>query len=139
GVVRGRCRPVHAADGGNRRGTAEADVPGAAADPARAAAQVFAQRQGRPAGHGLCACRSCRRVAAGAAGEAAVMEAPVVTTHALSLRYRGKVALQGVDLELPAGCMTGLIGPDGVGKSSLLALIAGARAVQEGQIQVLGG
>ncbi len=67
------------------------------------------------------------------------MEAPVVTTHALSLRYRGKVALQGVDLELPAGCMTGLIGPDGVGKSSLLALIAGVRTVQEGRVRVLGG
>jgi ABC-type sulfate/molybdate transport systems ATPase subunit len=39
----------------------------------------------------------------------------------------------GVDLELPAGCMVGLIGPDGVGKSSLLALIAGARAVQQGR------
>jgi ribosome-dependent ATPase len=35
--------------------------------------------------------------------------------------------------------MIGLIGPDGVGKSSLLSLIAGARVVQEGRIEVLGG
>jgi ribosome-dependent ATPase len=35
--------------------------------------------------------------------------------------------------------MVGLIGPDGVGKSSLLSLIAGARALQGGEIQVLGG
>ena len=42
-------------------------------------------------------------------------------------------------LDLPAGCMVGLIGPDGVGKSSLLALIAGARRIQEGQVEVLGG
>ena len=35
--------------------------------------------------------------------------------------------------------MVGLIGPDGVGKSSLLSLIAGARAIQEGQVEVLGG
>ena len=42
-------------------------------------------------------------------------------------------------LDLPAGCMVGLIGPDGVGKSSLLALIAGARRIQQGQVEVLGG
>ncbi len=35
--------------------------------------------------------------------------------------------------------MVGLIGPDGVGKSSLLALIAGARKIQQGEIEVLGG
>src|SRR5690606_11782613 len=35
--------------------------------------------------------------------------------------------------------MAGLIGPDGVGKSSLLSLLAGARAVQEGRVEVLGG
>ncbi len=35
--------------------------------------------------------------------------------------------------------MVGLIGPDGVGKSSLLALIAGARIIQHGQVEVLGG
>jgi len=35
--------------------------------------------------------------------------------------------------------MVGLIGPDGVGKSSLLSLLAGARAVQQGLVQVLDG
>ena len=35
--------------------------------------------------------------------------------------------------------MVGLIGPDGVGKSSLLALVAGARQIQKGQVEVLGG
>ncbi|NKC27659.1 ATP-binding cassette domain-containing protein [Ochrobactrum ciceri] len=35
--------------------------------------------------------------------------------------------------------MVGLIGPDGVGKSSLLSLIAGARTVQQGHIEVLDG
>src|SRR5512133_3098092 len=34
--------------------------------------------------------------------------------------------------------MVGLIGPDGVGKSTLLALIAGARQIQTGQVEVLG-
>lgn len=57
----------------------------------------------------------------------------------VSLRYGGVVALDGVDLTIPAGSMAGLIGPDGVGKSSLLALIAGARRIQNGTVDVLGG
>ena len=40
---------------------------------------------------------------------------------------------------MPAGCMVGLIGPDGVGKSSLLSLIAGARVIQDGYVEVLAG
>lgn len=42
-------------------------------------------------------------------------------------------------LDIPARCMVGLIGPDGVGESSLLSLLAGARACNRGQVQVLGG
>ena len=48
-------------------------------------------------------------------------------------RYGKATALDGVTLALPAGCMVGLIGPDGVGKSSLLAIIAGARQIQTGK------
>ena len=52
----------------------------------------------------------------------------------------GKVrALDAITLDFPAGCMVGLIGPDGVGKSSLLSLIAGARTIQQGHVEVLGG
>ncbi|MGE3873954.1 MAG: ribosome-associated ATPase/putative transporter RbbA [Parvibaculaceae bacterium] len=57
----------------------------------------------------------------------------------VGLTYGTTRALDGITLELPAGRMIGLIGPDGVGKSSLLSLIAGARVVQEGRIDVLGG
>ena len=39
----------------------------------------------------------------------------------------------------PARRMVGLIGPDGVGKSSLLSLIAGARTIEQGNVMVLGG
>ena len=73
---------------------------------------------------------------AGNSGDAA---APVARLRDVTLRY-GKVrAVDAVSLDVPAGCMAGLIGPDGVGKSSLLALIAGARAIQTGQVDVLGG
>jgi len=54
-------------------------------------------------------------------------------------RYRKITALDSVTLDLAAGRMVGLIGPDGVGKSSLLAIIAGARQIQFGATYVLGG
>ena len=57
----------------------------------------------------------------------------------VTLRFGRTVALDAVDLDLPAGCMVGLIGPDGVGKSSLLALVAGSRRVPSGRVEVLGG
>ncbi len=57
----------------------------------------------------------------------------------VTLRYGETCALDDISLAVPAGCMAGLIGPDGVGKSSLLALISGARAIQTGQIEVLDG
>ncbi|HEY1380067.1 MAG TPA: ribosome-associated ATPase/putative transporter RbbA [Gemmataceae bacterium] len=57
----------------------------------------------------------------------------------VGLRYGKTRALDAVSLDLPAGCMVGLIGPDGVGKSSLLSLVAGARRVQTGRVEVLGG
>ncbi|WP_167140900.1 ribosome-associated ATPase/putative transporter RbbA [Pseudomonas sp. OTU750018] len=65
--------------------------------------------------------------------------APVARLQDVSLQYGKTCALKAVSLEIPAQCMVGLIGPDGVGKSSLLALIAGARKIQSGQIEVLGG
>ncbi len=57
----------------------------------------------------------------------------------LSHRYGRTVALDDVTLEIPARCMVGLIGPDGVGKSTLLALIAGVRRIQEGEVFALDG
>src|SRR5690606_21018247 len=63
----------------------------------------------------------------------------VVRLQAVRLHYGKTVAIDGVDLDVPAGRMVGMIGPDGVGKSSLLAMIAGARAVQDGRVEALGG
>jgi len=57
----------------------------------------------------------------------------------VSHRYGGRLALDNVSLQIPAGRMCGLIGPDGVGKSTLLALIAGVRRLQSGSIAALGG
>ena len=68
-----------------------------------------------------------------------VVSPSVVKIRGLGHRYGKSVAVEAVDLDIPAGCITGFIGPDGVGKSSLLGLIAGARIIQTGSIDVLGG
>jgi ribosome-dependent ATPase len=57
----------------------------------------------------------------------------------LTHRYGSRKALDNISLELPAGIIAGVIGPDGVGKSSLLGVIAGARKIQSGTAVVLGG
>ena len=62
-----------------------------------------------------------------------------IRIEGLSLRYGQLCALDDIRLDLPEGRLTGVIGPDGVGKSSLLSLIAGARAIQSGRVEVLGG
>ncbi len=63
----------------------------------------------------------------------------VALLEAVSHRYGQRQALSDIHLEIPAGCMVGLVGPDGVGKSTLLGLIAGARRLQQGALTVLGG
>ena len=63
----------------------------------------------------------------------------VARLSAVSHRYGATPALDSIDLQIPAGCMAGLIGPDGVGKSTLLALMAGAKKIQTGFVEVLGG
>lgn len=64
---------------------------------------------------------------------------PVIRVQNVNLRYGDTLALDALDVEIPAHCMAGLIGPDGVGKSSLMSLLTGARVMQQGQIEVLGG
>jgi ribosome-dependent ATPase len=65
--------------------------------------------------------------------------APVARLQDVSLVYGKTHALDAINLDVPAGGMVGLIGPDGVGKSSLMALVAGARRIQQGRVEVLGG
>ncbi|MFX0546351.1 ribosome-associated ATPase/putative transporter RbbA [Roseovarius sp. S1116L3] len=64
---------------------------------------------------------------------------PVAVLSAVTHRYGQTAALDDVSLTVPAGCMAGLIGPDGVGKSTLLALLAGVRQIQTGDVHVLNG
>jgi ribosome-dependent ATPase len=63
----------------------------------------------------------------------------VAVLGGLTQRYGKVTALDQVTISIPADCMVGLIGPDGVGKSTLLGIIAGARQSQSGSAMVLGG
>ncbi len=71
--------------------------------------------------------------------EHALSDEPVVRITDVSLRYGKTLALDRVTLEISPRRMVGLIGPDGVGKSSLLSLITGAHSIQTGALNVLGG
>ncbi|MFM0591630.1 ribosome-associated ATPase/putative transporter RbbA [Paraburkholderia dilworthii] len=64
--------------------------------------------------------------------------ATAIYLDGLSHRYGKKLALDAVSLTLPAATTIGLIGPDGVGKSTLLSLIAGVKRMQHGDVSVLG-
>ncbi|HQH99844.1 MAG TPA: ribosome-associated ATPase/putative transporter RbbA [Deltaproteobacteria bacterium] len=64
---------------------------------------------------------------------------PVIRIEGLSHRYGKKHALADVSLEIPAGCQVGFIGPDGVGKSTLLGIIAGQKRIRKGSVHVLNG
>ncbi|MBE0514167.1 ribosome-associated ATPase/putative transporter RbbA [Sulfurimonas sp.] len=63
----------------------------------------------------------------------------VVKIKDVSHFYKKTKAVDNITLDIPSGCIVGLIGPDGVGKSTLLSIIAGVRKIQSGNVEVLGG
>jgi ribosome-dependent ATPase len=64
---------------------------------------------------------------------------PVVSVENVTHHYGKVTALDGISLDIPRGIMVGIVGPDGVGKSTLLALIAGSKKMQTGKVTVLDG
>ena len=64
------------------------------------------------------------------------MTAAIARAKNVSHRYGATVALADVSIDIPARIMVGVIGPDGVGKSTLLGLIAGVKKIQQGEIAV---
>jgi ribosome-dependent ATPase len=63
----------------------------------------------------------------------------VARVRGVSQQYGKAIALDDVNIDIPAQKMIGLIGPDGVGKSTLLGMLAGVRKIQTGKVEVLGG
>ncbi|MGI9491472.1 MAG: ATP-binding cassette domain-containing protein, partial [Geminicoccaceae bacterium] len=64
---------------------------------------------------------------------------PSVRVRGLSHTYGKTIAVDDVSLDIAPGQMVGVMGPDGVGKSTLLGLIAGARRIQTGEVEVFDG
>ena len=127
--------PVHAQTGRDDVGAPEALVSREGSGSRRQGSAPQARHAGRRV-------HSARRDLA-VAGASAVRDdacgSSVAGLRAITHRYGSTKALDGVTLEVPAARMVGLIGPDGVGKSTLLGLIAGVRRIQDGRVVALGG
>jgi ribosome-dependent ATPase len=73
------------------------------------------------------------------AGQAMIgVDDAVAVVTDISHFYGSVTALDQVSISIPSSLLVGLVGPDGVGKSSLLAILAGARQIQQGETLVLG-
>jgi lipooligosaccharide transport system ATP-binding protein len=58
--------------------------------------------------------------------------------HAVVKRFGAVVAVDGLELEVPAGLCYGLLGPNGAGKSTTMRILTGQAVAEEGDIEVLG-
>lgn len=62
----------------------------------------------------------------------------VIRTAGLTKHFRGKAALEDVDLDIPAGVVFGYLGPNGAGKTTTIRLLAGLLRPTHGRAEVLG-
>jgi ABC-type Mn2+/Zn2+ transport system ATPase subunit len=63
---------------------------------------------------------------------------PAIRLRGVTAGYGERIALEGVDLEIPTGALVAVVGPNGGGKSTLLKLIAGVLKPWTGTVEVLG-
>ena len=64
--------------------------------------------------------------------------APAITIRGAVKRFGALTAVDGLDLEVPAGVCFGLLGPNGAGKSTTMRMLTAQTLADAGQIQVLG-
>lgn len=64
--------------------------------------------------------------------------APLVALEGVSRSFGGTMALDSLDLAVPAGRITVLLGPNGAGKTTAIRVITGALAPDSGTIRVFG-
>ncbi|GGQ45056.1 ABC transporter ATP-binding protein [Couchioplanes azureus] len=63
---------------------------------------------------------------------------PALAVHGLMKRFDTKVAVAGIDVEVPAGSFFGLLGPNGAGKTTTLSMAVGLLRPDAGQVRILG-
>ncbi len=61
-----------------------------------------------------------------------------ITVTDINKRFGDFVALEDIDLEIPGGSLTALLGPSGSGKSTLLRVIAGLETPDSGRVEISG-
>ncbi len=61
-----------------------------------------------------------------------------IRTRALSKQFGEVVAVDGVDLEIPAGQIYGFLGPNGSGKTTIIRMLCGLLTPSGGEVRVLG-
>jgi ABC-type multidrug transport system ATPase subunit len=59
-------------------------------------------------------------------------------TRGLRKVYRGTVAVDHVDLEVPTGSVMGMLGPNGSGKTTTIRMLLGLVAPTAGEVELLG-
>ena len=64
--------------------------------------------------------------------------APDISVRGLTKRYGDVVAVDGIDLDIPAGEFFTMLGPSGSGKTTTLRMIAGFEMPDEGSIELAG-
>jgi ABC-2 type transport system ATP-binding protein len=76
---------------------------------------------------------------AGIADPAGEPAGSAITSAGLSKRFRGgQLAVDGVDLEVPRGCVYGFLGPNGSGKTTTIRMLLGLVHPTSGSHQLLG-
>jgi manganese/zinc/iron transport system ATP- binding protein len=63
---------------------------------------------------------------------------PALETHDLTVTYDKRPVLYGIDVEVPEGCLVGIVGPNGAGKSTLIKTIMGVVPSSGGWVEVFG-
>jgi branched-chain amino acid transport system ATP-binding protein len=64
--------------------------------------------------------------------------APIIAARGVTRRFGGLVALDSIDLDIPAGIVQAIIGPNGSGKTTLLNALSGASHADAGSIRIAG-
>src|SRR5262245_4868161 len=62
----------------------------------------------------------------------------VVETHALTKRYREKIAVNALDLTVEEGEVFGFLGPNGAGKTTTILMLLGLTEPTSGKVSVCG-
>src|SRR6195952_5290727 len=62
----------------------------------------------------------------------------MIEAHGLTKRYGSTVALNGLDLEVPAGAILGVLGPNGAGKTTALRILTTLTKPDSGTARVAG-